>query len=850
MRLPQAADVHVVHSYALAPHDMSILVTPRWSRRPAPATSCQAYTVLVTDEYDRPVLGANVDVHAAGPGDELILYGTGLAAPQSHSNEQTPPCPSTPVPVPQNPRTQGDHNVPGGVDAKHVENIQGTGLDALAQASGRTSFSVASQQAGFTDLLVWVDEEPMARETDQRPLDDDVLDTNEPFTTARTQWTSSPITLSFDRVGGTTAAGTCFPYVVKARSGTAPVPGINVDVHATGPDDELDFCNPPGTVPRRAPAGGAGANAHAAEGDSESRHVRTDAADTQHTEGETDPAGNFVVGLTSPVTGDTTAVAWIDGETGADDDGQQGGEATASGTVSWASSASEAEVSFLDPSPYGGPAGAAGTAGAGSGTQVPDAGGTAEVLVRVDMAGQVPGVEVLLSGDGRRTFSVLGEATRVGQSDVFELEWPIAVPDGSYGLRARVIGTDVVEDVDVKVGAGDLLPMVPNSPYESLRLERPRVAAPVPFSRRATTVSGSATAGAEGVDVFYTKVPAKDTPRTADWIFCGYADLSGTGTGRQQFTTPCTLTGSDQAAQVTGISAITYDCAVDGCDANPRPAAPADGAPPPAREQGQKETGQALRVFGYEANPLLAIEPAEAEAVTGECRRFEVVLRDQTRQPLGGENVDLHLDGSSSAHFCRPPDAGPGLRAPRDGGHAATSEDPAALEASHNDPASPVHTEAETLPDGTLVFGVTSDDEGNSAVTAWLDRSDDDLQDASDPSDTGLLHWVTPPGCSILGSEGPDVLTGTSGADVFCGLEGNDLVKGRGGDDTVFAGGGADRVSGGSGHDSLRGGRGRDRLAGGPGRDSCRGGPGRDRILRCEAGSRDRPAVAPRRGGV
>ena len=137
-----------------------------------------------------------------------------------------------------------------------------------------------------------------------------------------------------------------------------------------------------------------------------------------------------------------------------------------------------------------------------------------------------------------------------------------------------------------------------------------------------------------------------------------------------------------------------------------------------------------------------------------------------------------------------------------------------------------------------------------SELTAWLDRTDDDVQDADDPADAALLHRVPPRGCSILGSEGRDVLRGTSRADVFCGLEGNDLIRGRGGADTVFAGAGRDRVYGGRGRDSLRGGRGRDRLSGGPGRDTCRGGPGRDRILRCEDGGRRRPATASRRGGV
>lgn len=847
-RFLQAADVRTVSSYDVSPRDMSVAITPVARRVLAPATTCQTFTVMVTDEHDRPILGANLDVHAAGPTDQLILAGDFMYPPNTHTTEQTLPCPN-PLPVPQNPRTQGDHNVPGGIDAKHMETGQGTGLDGPNQAAGEASFAVASQTAGFTELTAWVDDGEISNETQQRPSDDDRLDPAEPAGRARIQWLTTSPTLSLDPVGGTAPAGACFPYVVKARSGTAPMPGLNVDVHATGPDSELDFCDPPGASALRAPAAGDGAETHQDEGGSESHHFSSAGPGAQHTEGETDSAGNFVVGLTSPVSGDTTVVAWADGEPGSDNDVQDGSETATSGTISWTTSTAEADLSFVNPSPYGGK-----TEGSGRGTQVPDSGGETDVQVRVDMAGAVPGVEVLLSTNQGATFSLLGNAERIGSSDLFALEWPVDLPDGTYVLRARIAGTAVTEDLTVTVGAGDLLPMVPNPSFETLEIERPRRATGAAFTRRATPVSGRASSGAEGVDVYYTKVPAKDTPRTEDWIFCGYADLGGTGNGRQDFDTTCALANADQPGQVTGIAAITYDCKVDGCDANPAPRPPSQGAPAPPREPGQKDTGDAVRVFGYETQPLLSVEPPEAEALAGDCRRFEVVLRDQTGQGIGAQNVDLHLTGpGGSAHFCRPAGDASGIRAPDAGDHVATGVDPAAqVEAAHASDAGtgPLHTEGDTLPDGTLVFGVTSADEGDTQVEAWLDRDDDDLRGDGEQADTALLHWVEPAGCSVLGSEGPDVLRGTSGADVFCGLEGNDVIKGRGGADTVFAGAGADRVFGGAGRDSLRGAKGRDVLDGGRGKDTCRGGPGRDRIRRCESPA---GAVAPataRRSGV
>jgi Ca2+-binding RTX toxin-like protein len=77
-------------------------------------------------------------------------------------------------------------------------------------------------------------------------------------------------------------------------------------------------------------------------------------------------------------------------------------------------------------------------------------------------------------------------------------------------------------------------------------------------------------------------------------------------------------------------------------------------------------------------------------------------------------------------------------------------------------------------------------------------------------------------GCTIVGTEGRDVLRGTDAADVICGLGGRDVVRGRDGDDVIVGGAGKDR---------LRGGRGNDRLYGNARRDVLRGQSGDDRIV-------------------
>lgn len=99
---------------------------------------------------------------------------------------------------------------------------------------------------------------------------------------------------------------------------------------------------------------------------------------------------------------------------------------------------------------------------------------------------------------------------------------------------------------------------------------------------------------------------------------------------------------------------------------------------------------------------------------------------------------------------------------------------------------------------------------------------------------TGTMQLVRPQ-CTgkfatIVGTDGPDVLTGTPGADVINGLGGNDVINGGGGNDRICGDAGNDRIKGGSGRDRLNGGPGRDRVIGGKGNDKLDGGPGRDTL--------------------
>jgi Ca2+-binding RTX toxin-like protein len=84
--------------------------------------------------------------------------------------------------------------------------------------------------------------------------------------------------------------------------------------------------------------------------------------------------------------------------------------------------------------------------------------------------------------------------------------------------------------------------------------------------------------------------------------------------------------------------------------------------------------------------------------------------------------------------------------------------------------------------------------------------------------------------CTIVGTQGNDVLRGTSKRDVICGRGGNDIVRGGGGGDRIDGGTGKDRIYGGAGRDRIAGGAGTDVLLGNAGPDLIKGGDGNDRI--------------------
>ncbi len=124
-----------------------------------------AEVVQLTDQFERQIAGANIDVHATGPSDSLkfdtfaILTKNQVPDRNNHATEAGFDCtgqrtaePTSP-PGNANPDEQGEHPRFGAADRKHVESLGGGTSD-----TGTWSFRMNSDQAGITEFTVWVDE--------------------------------------------------------------------------------------------------------------------------------------------------------------------------------------------------------------------------------------------------------------------------------------------------------------------------------------------------------------------------------------------------------------------------------------------------------------------------------------------------------------------------------------------------------------------------------------------------------------------------------------------------------------------------------------------------------------------
>ena len=144
-----SGDAHPVRAYRQEARTLS--VTP--ARNSSRLRNCDLVTVTVTDQIGKPVVGANVDVHASGPDDQL-RFGSitdqtdAFVAPnRGHGDpEHAWGCTEN-----DSKGQQADHNVPGASDRKHIESTSGTDRNAQFR------FAVRAEGEGTTTVTVWAD---------------------------------------------------------------------------------------------------------------------------------------------------------------------------------------------------------------------------------------------------------------------------------------------------------------------------------------------------------------------------------------------------------------------------------------------------------------------------------------------------------------------------------------------------------------------------------------------------------------------------------------------------------------------------------------------------------------------
>ncbi|MGH2729099.1 MAG: hypothetical protein ACRDJI_00660, partial [Actinomycetota bacterium] len=166
-RFNQSGDaVPVASAYAQQPTSLSLEGTgSQRVERDAETESffCStAEVVRLTDQLDRQVVGANIDMHATGPSDALkfntFAVLTSNQAPDrgDHPTETAFDCTGQTADTPPgnaNPGEQADHQRFGNPDRKHVETLGGGTSD-----TGTFSFRLHTNTSGVTEYTVWADE--------------------------------------------------------------------------------------------------------------------------------------------------------------------------------------------------------------------------------------------------------------------------------------------------------------------------------------------------------------------------------------------------------------------------------------------------------------------------------------------------------------------------------------------------------------------------------------------------------------------------------------------------------------------------------------------------------------------
>jgi hypothetical protein len=182
-----SGDAHRAFGYVQIPGSVTLAPpTQRVDDDPAVAETqypCSAnITATVLDQFSRKVAGANVDIHAAGPTDNLYFddpdTAGGYQPPNSnnHTTEGTVSCEDAGYPKGFNTAAgqgQGEHEVQGEGDIKHIETIAAGTNDAgqvVFKMNNRTSGT--SVVPGVTQITAYYDRDDDDRLCAQEPQGD------------------------------------------------------------------------------------------------------------------------------------------------------------------------------------------------------------------------------------------------------------------------------------------------------------------------------------------------------------------------------------------------------------------------------------------------------------------------------------------------------------------------------------------------------------------------------------------------------------------------------------------------------------------------------------------------------
>ena len=227
-QLNDSGDAHRVFGYVQTPLGVTIAAfTNQVAANGSGDFPCSPIiTAKITDQNGREVSGANVDVHAAGPTDDLYFDDDNASSNEvsssqppntgGHTSESGVDCESSTVPPPFTADVQGDHDQ-GGNDIKHIESTSGTSED------GEFSFRLnnRSKTTGTTDVLVFAD------------LDDNdqFCSGQEPSTTTAIGWGTAPAPGSAPAGpsacpsgSATTSPTTTSPSPTPTQSSASPTP--------------------------------------------------------------------------------------------------------------------------------------------------------------------------------------------------------------------------------------------------------------------------------------------------------------------------------------------------------------------------------------------------------------------------------------------------------------------------------------------------------------------------------------------------------------------------------------------------------------------------------------------------